>query len=54
MADSGWSEEEVARMSHAGRGILPENDGRMFMALLDMCHFLVDKITGEEEVPSNV
>ena len=25
-----------------GQGALPEPDGRCFMALLDMCHFLVD------------
>ena len=28
-----------------GNGALPENDGRCFMALLDMIHFLVDRIT---------
>jgi hypothetical protein len=28
-----------------GKGALPENDGRCFMALLDMIHFLVDRIT---------
>lgn len=29
------------------RGALSEQDGRCFMCLLDMCHFLVDRITRE-------
>ena len=32
-----------------GAGAMPEDDGRNFMALLDMCHFLVDQITQEHE-----
>jgi len=32
-------------MKDPGRGALSESDGRCFMALLDMCHFLVDQIT---------
>ena len=32
-------------MKLQGHGCLPETDGRNFMALLDMCHFLVDQIT---------
>ncbi len=31
-----------------GRGALPEKDGRCFMALLDMIHFLVDQITSSQ------
>ncbi len=31
-----------------GRGALPEKDGRCFMALLDMIHFLVDRITSSQ------
>lgn len=44
-ADDGWNEEELSRMTIRGRGCLPEADGRSFMALLDICHFLVDQIT---------
>ena len=32
-------------MRNVGRGVLSEQDGRCFMALLDMCHYLVDQIT---------
>ena len=45
MAEAGWSAQELARMQNAGKGCLAEEDGRCFMALLDMCHFLVDQIT---------
>lgn len=46
MADC-WSAEELARMRSPGAGALVEADGRSFMMLLDMCHFLVDHITQE-------
>ena len=45
--DGGWSAEELSRMRSPGSGALSEQDGRSFMALLDMCHLLVDRITQE-------
>ena len=45
--DGGWSAEELSRMKRRGVGGVCEQDGRSFMALLDMCHFLVDQITQE-------
>lgn len=45
MSADGWSEEELSRMQLRGKGILSETDGRNFMALLDICHYLVDKIS---------
>ena len=47
MADIGWSADELARMRSPGAGALVETDGRSFMMLLDMCHFLVDHSTQE-------
>ena len=38
-------------MKRPGSGALAEHDGRCFMALLDMCHFLVDQITKEFDFP---
>lgn len=50
--EEGWSPEELARMSLGpGRGTLSETDGRAFMGLLDMCHFLVDQITQVHNFP---
>ena len=47
--ERGWSAEELARMNIRDdgtlTGCLSETDGRNFMSLLDMCHFLVDRIT---------
>jgi hypothetical protein len=43
---SRWNGEEHRLGTETpGKGALPEHDGRCFMALLDMCHFLVDGIT---------
>lgn len=47
----GWDAEELARMRNPGRGVLAEQDGRCFMALLDMCHYLVDQITQAHRFP---
>jgi hypothetical protein len=38
--------QERTESEHAGQGCLAEVDGRNFMLLLDMCHFLVDHLTG--------
>lgn len=43
----GWSAEELARMKQPGAGALSEPDGRSFMLLLDMCHYLTDTIVQE-------
>ena len=50
-AHDGWSESELAKMKLTGGGCLSETDGRNFMALLDMCHFLVDRITQNHNFP---
>ena len=36
------------------RGALLETDGRNFMALLDMCHFIVNHITGEYDFKNDL
>ena len=43
----GWSAEELSRMKQPGAGALCETDGRNFMLLLDMCHYLTDTIVQE-------
>lgn len=43
----GWSAEEISRMKDPGSGALSAEDGYAFSGLIDMCIFLVDRITQE-------